>query len=203
MMRALTHQALDLRHTDSCVALAEEALRRASGRVDRQTEALLLVTCARAYGHSGEKDKAARALLAAEDTAGDTREPVSSYAAGSGPVAATVASHTGKTLTALNDHPAAERHYRTALAGRAPHTYQRGHGLTLANLGKSVAAQNRFEEAVALWGRSLTMMDGVVSERGRAEIRAIRSTAATYRKRGVPGAGRLQRRAAELLGTRP
>jgi tetratricopeptide (TPR) repeat protein len=170
--------------------------------VDRQTEALLLVTCARAYGYSGEKAKAARALLAAEDTAGDTREPVSSYAAGSGPVAATVASHTGKTLTALSDHTAAERHYRTALAGRAPHTYQRGHGLTLVNLGKSVAAQNRYEEAVALWRESLTMMDGVVSERGRAEIRAIRSVAATYRKRGVPGAERLQQRAADLLGKR-
>lgn len=120
MMRALTHQALDLGHSGSCVELAEEALRRASGRVDRQTEALLLVTCARAYGSSREGGKAAHALLAAEDALSDTGSLVASYAAGSGPVAATVASHTGKTLTAMRDYAAAERHYRTALVGRTP-----------------------------------------------------------------------------------
>ncbi|MEU6215308.1 hypothetical protein ABZ891_36095 [Streptomyces sp. NPDC047023] len=40
MMRALTHQALDLGHPASCPELAEAALGRAAGRVDRQTEAL-------------------------------------------------------------------------------------------------------------------------------------------------------------------
>ncbi|MFE9565897.1 hypothetical protein ACFYM0_32850 [Streptomyces sp. NPDC006487] len=198
-MRALTHQALDLSHPDMCVELSEEALRRATGKVDRQTETLLLVTCARAYGTDGESGKAARALLAAEDALSDTGEPVPSYALASGPVAATVASHTGKTLTAMKDFAAAERHYRTALAARAPGTYQRVHGLTMMNLGKAVAAQHRHEEAVGLWTRSLDFMDGVVSDRNRQEVRAIQSTAAGYRKRGVAGAASLDQRAAELL----
>ncbi|MFB7360233.1 tetratricopeptide repeat protein [Streptomyces gardneri] len=202
MLRAMTHQALDLGHPDSCVELAEEALRRASGKVDRRTEALLLVTCARAYGTSGESGKAARALLAAEDAVLDTREPVLSFAAASGPVAATVASHTGKTLTAMRDYPAAERHYRAALADRTPGTYQRVHGLTMVNLGKSVAAQHRHEEAVGLWSRSLDFMDGVVSDRNRQEITSIQSQAARYRKRGVVGAASLGQRAAELLRAR-
>ncbi|MER8044928.1 tetratricopeptide repeat protein [Streptomyces sp. NPDC094032] len=199
MMRAMTHQALDLGHPDTCVELAEEALRRASGRVDRRTEALLLVTCARAYGNSKENGKAARALLAAEDAVLDVREPVLSFAAAAGPVTATVASHTGKTLTAMHDYAAAERNYRSALADRTPGTYQRVHGLTMVNLGKSVAAQHRHEEAVGLWSRSLNFMDGVVSDRNRQEIRTIHSRAAVYRKRGVAGARSLEQKTAELL----
>ncbi|MFD4370060.1 tetratricopeptide repeat protein [Streptomyces sp. NPDC058486] len=199
MMRAMTHQALDLGHPDACVELAEEALRRASGKVDRRTEALLLVTCARAYGTSRESEKAARALLAAEDAVSDLREPVLSFAAASGPVTATVASHTGKTLTAMKDYAAAERHYRAALTDRTPDTYQRVHGLTMVNLGRSVAAQHRHEEAVGLWSRSLDFMDGVVSDRNRQEIKTIYSTAAGYRKRGVAGARSLEQKAAELL----
>ncbi|WP_330335456.1 tetratricopeptide repeat protein (plasmid) [Streptomyces sp. NBC_00536] len=199
MMRALTHQALDLGHPASCVGLAEEALRRASGKVDRQTEALLLVTCARAYGACGEGPKAAAALLSAEDAMLAGHDQVPPYAAASGPVVATVASHTGKTLTEMKDHRAAEKHYRAALRGRVPGTYQRVHGLTLVNLGKSVAAQHRHEEAVALWNRSLDFMDGVVSDRSRKEIRSIRSTAAGYGKRGIPGARALDQRANELL----
>ncbi|MFD9520863.1 tetratricopeptide repeat protein [Streptomyces sp. NPDC059979] len=199
MMRALTHQALDLGHPGSCINLAEEALRRASGKVDRRTEALLLVTCARAYGAGGEGERAAASLLSAEDAmlAGDDQVP--SYAAASGPVSATVASHTGKTLTEMKDHRAAEKHYRTALRGRVPGTYQRVHGLTMVNLGKSVAAQHRHEEAVALWSRSHDFMDGVTSDRNRKEIRSIQSAAAGYRRRRVPGAEALNQRAAELL----
>lgn len=166
--------------------------------VDQQTEALLLVTCARAYGAGGESRKAAATLLSAEDAMPTGDDLVPSYAAASGPVAATVASHTGQTLTEMKDHRAAEKHYRTALKGRVPGTYQRVHGLTMVNLGKSVAAQHRHEEAVALWSRSLDFMDGVTSDRNRKEIRSIQSAAADYRRRGVPGAEPLNRRAAEL-----
>ncbi|MFI9156550.1 tetratricopeptide repeat protein [Kitasatospora aureofaciens] len=199
MMRALTHQALDLSQTTHCVELAEAALSRARGKVDRKTEALLLVTAARAYGASGQSKNAAGALLAAEDAmlAGDDGVP--SYAAASGPVAATVASHTGKTLTEMKDHRAAERHYRAALEGRVPKTYQRVRGLTLANLAKSVAAQHRHEEAVILWDQCLDLMDGVSSDRNRKELKTVRSTMAVYNRRGIPGASELAQRAGELV----
>ncbi|MFI5831437.1 tetratricopeptide repeat protein [Streptomyces sp. NPDC051578] len=199
MMRALTHQALDLGHPASCIGLAEEALRRSSGKVDRQTEALLRVTCARAYGAGGEGEKAAAALVSAEDAMLAGNDQVPSYAAASGPVSATLASHTGKTLTEMKDHRAAEKHYRAALKGRVPGTYQRVHGLTMVNLGKSVAAQHRHEEAVALWNRSLDFMDGVASDRNRKEIRSIQSAAAGYRQRRIPGADALSQRATDLL----
>ncbi|MEV7415175.1 tetratricopeptide repeat protein [Streptomyces sp. NPDC089919] len=174
---------------------------RAVGKIDRQTEALLLVTCARAYGANGQGARAARALLAAEDAVTDTREAVPAYAAASGPVTATVASHIGKTLTLLKDHTAAERHYRRSLAGRTPDTYQLKHGLTMADLGRSVAGQHRYEEAVGLWAKALDFMGGAASDRNRKALRGIQSVTAGYRKRGVSGAAGLNQRATELLST--
>ncbi|GAA1230751.1 hypothetical protein GCM10009665_21430 [Kitasatospora nipponensis] len=199
MMRALTHQALDVRQPAHCIELAEAALSRARGKVDRKTEALLLVTAARAYGARGEGEKAASALMSAEDAMLATDDAVPSYAAASGPVAATVASHTAKTLTELRDHRAAERHYRMALADRTPETYQRVHGLTMANLAKSVAAQRRHDEALELWSRSLDFMGGVASDRNRKELTIMRSVLVGYRQRGIPGAAALDQRAAGML----
>ncbi|MDH6121775.1 hypothetical protein ABH930_002946 [Kitasatospora sp. GAS204A] len=199
MMRALTHQALDVGQPAHCVESAEAALSRARKKVDRNTEALLLVTAARAYGACGEGTKAAAALVSAEDAMLVTDDAVPSYAAASGPVAATIASHTAKTLTELRDHKAAEQHYRLALKDRTPETYQRVHGLTMANLAKSVAAQRRHDEALGLWHRSLDFMGGVASDRNRKEITTMRSVLVGYRKRGIAGAAELDQRAADVL----
>ncbi|MFD3808771.1 hypothetical protein ACFWTC_35610 [Streptomyces sp. NPDC058619] len=73
------------------------------------------------------------------------------------------------------------------------------HGLTMVNLGRSVAAQHRHAEAVALWTRSLDFMDGATSDRNRKEMRSIQSATAGYRRRRVPGAEALNQRTAELL----
>ncbi|MEU6236800.1 tetratricopeptide repeat protein [Kitasatospora sp. NPDC047058] len=198
MMRALTHQALDLAQPMHCVDMAEAALARARGKVDRRTEALLLVTAARAYGATGHRKDAAAALLAAEDAVQAGDDGIPTYAAASGPVAATVASHTGRTLSEMKDHRAAEHHYRTALKGRGSRVYQRVRGLTIANVAKSVAAQHRHEEAVHLWNQCLDLMDGVASDRNRKELETVRSTMAVYARRGIPGAAELAQRAADL-----
>ncbi|MGH3627015.1 MAG: hypothetical protein ACRDRL_06185, partial [Sciscionella sp.] len=73
MMRALAHQALSLKRASHCVELAEHALRRGTGHVDGQTEALLHITQARALAAVGERPSAARALIAAQNalTRGD------------------------------------------------------------------------------------------------------------------------------------
>ncbi|MFD5083622.1 tetratricopeptide repeat protein [Kitasatospora sp. NPDC058406] len=199
MMRALAHQALNLKQPEFCVELAEESLRRARGKVDPQTEALLLITSARAYGAVGSGQKAAAALLSAEDAMLDTATPPASFTAATGPVAATVASHTAKTLAELKDHQAAERHHRAALAGRDPEAFRRIHALTLGNLARSVAAQRRHDEAVGIWGQSLDFMDGVVSDRHKKELRKVRTTMTSWARRGIPGAADLGQRAAELV----
>jgi hypothetical protein len=199
MMRALAHQALSLKQPHHCVDLVEGALARGLGQVDGQTEALLHITHARAYAAVGEKPSAARALLAAEDALLRDGRPQPSYSRVSGPAAGTVASHTARTLTDLADHVGTEQQHRDALVRWDPEKYKRVHALTFADLGDSLAAQARADEAVAAWSQALTLMEGMTSDRTRKAITSLRSTLATYQRRKVPGAAELTRRTSEAL----
>ncbi|MFG2830017.1 tetratricopeptide repeat protein [Streptomyces sp. NPDC048434] len=199
MMRALAHQALSLKQPHHCVDLAKAALTQGAGHIDGQTEALLHITHARAYAAVGENPLAARALLAAEDALlrDDGLQPT--YSRVSGPAAGTVASHTARTLTDLADHVGTEQQHRDALTRWDPTKYKRVHALTHADLGDSLAAQARADEAVAAWTQALVLMEGVTSDRTRKAITSIRSTLAIYQRRRVPGATDLARRAREAL----
>ncbi|MFG3121418.1 tetratricopeptide repeat protein [Streptomyces sp. NPDC048201] len=199
MMRALAHQALSLKQPHHCVDLVEGALRAGLGHVDGQTEALLHITHARAYAATDENSSAARALLAAEDALLRDDGPQPSYSRVSGPAAGTVASHTARTLTDLADHIGTEQQHRDALTRWDPEKYKRVHALTHADLGDSLAAQARADEAVAAWTQALVLMEGMTSDRTRKAITSIRSTLAVYQRRRVPGAADLARRAREAL----
>ncbi len=199
MMRALAHQALSLKQPHHCVDLVEGALRTGLGHVDGQTEALLHITHARAYAATDEHPSAARALLAAEDALLRDDGPQPSYSRVSGPAAGTVASHTARTLTDLADHIGTEQQHRDALTRWDPEKYKRVHALTHADLGDSLAAQARADEAVAAWTQALVLMEGMTSDRTRKAITSIRSTLAVYQRRKVPGAADLARRAREAL----
>ncbi|MCX4905473.1 tetratricopeptide repeat protein [Streptomyces sp. NBC_00878] len=201
MMRALAHQALSLKQPHHCVDLVEGALTRGLGHVDGQTEALLHITHARAFAFAavGEKPAAARALLAAEDALLRDDVPQPSYSRVSGPAAGTVASHTARTLTDLADHIGTEQQHRDALIRWDPDKYKRVHALTYADLGDSLAAQARADEAVAAWAQALTLMEGMTSDRTRKAIASLRSTLSIYQRRKVPGATELARRTRESL----
>lgn len=199
MMRALAHQALSLKQPHHCVDLAEAALTRGAGHIDGQTEALLHITHARAYAATDEQPAAARALLAAEDALLRDDGPQPSYSHVSGPAAGTVASHTARTLTDLADHVGTQQQHRDALVRWDPVKYKRVHALTYADLGDSLAAQARADEAVAAWSQALTLMEGMTSDRTRKAITSLRSTLAIYQRRKVPGATELAHRAREAL----
>ncbi|NGO69284.1 tetratricopeptide repeat protein [Streptomyces boncukensis] len=199
MMRALAHQALSLKQPHHCVDLAEAALSQGVGHIDGQTEALLHITHARAYAAVGEKPAAARALLAAEDALLRDDAPQPSYSRVSGPAPGTVASHTARTLTDLADHVGTEQQHRDALTRWDPEKYKRVHALTYADLGDSLAAQARADEAVAAWSQALTLMEGMTSDRTRKAITSMRSPLAIYQRRKVPGAAELARHAREAL----
>lgn len=199
MMRALAHQALSLKQPHHCIDLAEAALAGGLGHIDGQTEALLHITHARAYAATGERPYAARALLAAEDALLREDGPQPSYSRVSGPAAGTVASHTARTLTDLADYIGTEQQHRDALTRWDPEKYKRVHALTYADLGDSLAAQARADEAVAAWSQAVTLMEGMTSDRTRKAITSLRSTLVTYQQRKVPGASELARRAREAL----
>ncbi|MER5302938.1 hypothetical protein ABT039_26240 [Streptomyces lasiicapitis] len=60
---------------------------------------------------------------------------------------------------------------------------QRVHALTYANLGDSIAAQARADEAVAARSQALTLTEGMTSNRTRKSITSLRSTRATDHRR--------------------
>jgi len=197
MMRALANQALDLKQPRHCADLIAGALARSVGHVDGQTEALLHVSQARACASVGERAAAAQAILAAENALIRHNEPQPSFSTATGPAAGTVASNAAKALTDLTDHAGAESWRRAALLARDPEKYTRVHLLTHADLGDSLAAQGRAEEAMGAWAQALDLTDGVASDRTRKAIVSMRPTLASYRKRGVPGAVDLDRRVYE------
>jgi hypothetical protein len=199
MMRTLAHQALSLKQPRHCVDLVEHALQRGVGHVDGQTEALLHITKARAFAAVGERPTAARSLIAAQDALTRDDRPQPSYSAVSGPALGTVTSHTARTLTDLGDHRSTEKEHRSALIRWDAEKYRRVHMLTHADLGDSLAAQARADEAVQAWTSAIGLMDGVTSDRTRAAVASIRPTLAIYKRRGVPGAKELDRRAYEAL----
>jgi tetratricopeptide (TPR) repeat protein len=199
MMRALAHQALSLKQPHQCVELMERALSRGLGHVDGQTEALLHITQARAFAAVGEGSSAAQALIASHDALTRDEGSQPSYSAVSGPALGTVTSHTARTLTELGDHVGTEKEHRAALVRWDPEKYRRVHMLTYADLGDSLAAQTRADEAIATWSHAIDLIEGMSSDRTRKAVASIRPTLAVYSRRGVPGARELSHRAYEAL----
>jgi len=74
--------------------------------------------------------------------------------------------------------------------------FRRVHVLTHADLGDSLAAQARYDEAVGAWTRSLDLTSGVDSGRAQTAMRSVVPALLTYRRRGVPGAVDLYERLA-------
>ncbi len=197
MMRALAHQALNLKQPRHCVELTTRALQRAIGYVDGRTEALLHVSHARAHASVRDRVGTGRSLLLAEDALTRLDQPQPSFSHILGPPTAVVGSNAAKALTDLADHAGAERHRRVALDQRDRGTHKRIHGLDCADLGVSLAAQSRTDEAIDVWAQAFDLMDGVASDRTRKAMTSIRPTLVTCLKRGVPGAADLYRRVYE------
>ena len=194
MTRALAHQALAAGHRRQARDLAAAALARADGHADGATQALLHVTHARALAALGERQAAARSLLAAEDALTRDARPQAGYSLLAGPAAGTFASHTARALTEAGDHAGAEARHRAAFTSWDPAAFPRVHLLTWTDLGDSLAAQSRAAEAVAAWGRALDMVGQIASARSRAALASVRGPLAAYRRRGVPGAAGLEQR---------
>ncbi|MEU3166906.1 tetratricopeptide repeat protein [Streptosporangium sp. NPDC006930] len=194
MMRAIAHQALSLKEHKHSRDLIEAALKRAEGRCDGATEALLHITHARSHATLGEKAGAARALLAAEDALSRPGDPQPSYSLLTGPASGTVDSHTARTLTEIGDHVGTEARHRAAFTSWDPVAFPRVHLLTHMDLGDCLAAQVRADEAIGAWSQALDLAEGMASSRSRTALASIRPTLAVYKRRGVPGAALLEQR---------
>jgi tetratricopeptide (TPR) repeat protein len=203
VLRIMAHQALDLHRPQRCAALATQAWDMVRGRTDPATEALFGITAARADAARGDHRAAIQAVHRAEDCLDrghDDQMP--HWAAITGPAAATVASHTAKTFTALGDHRRAEAQYLAAAAARPAATYRRIHALNLAQAAEAQAAQGRADDACATWARAINYMAGVNSGRHRQALTTMRTQLRPYIRRRIRGAAELNQQAAEMLARR-
>jgi tetratricopeptide (TPR) repeat protein len=199
VLRILAHQAFDNGHHAHCVDLAEAALRRARGNVDKETEALFWLTLARAHAAEGTKGSALSAILRAEQlmsVAHDDLPP--SWASLGGPAEARLANQTAKALIEMQDLAGAEQQYRRASQCWNPVTHRRIHALTLADLGETQLKRGHAEAACATWGTALDGLKGVRSARARGAVSDMRQNLSSFRHRGSPEARALEVRAAEL-----
>jgi tetratricopeptide (TPR) repeat protein len=200
ILRAMAHQAVDLRHVSAALRLTSASVggERYSQACPRE-RALLGVVRARALGVAGEGKAAAAALLAAESDLASARpgdeEPGRVFFFGE----ASLAHETACTLRDSGDLAGAAREFRRSVRTRKASAFTRTHAVTLGYLGAVQARQGNIEEACDTWDRALNAMDGISSARTRAVATGMRSAVSPLRNRGIPAVAALDTRAAAYL----
>lgn len=199
VLRAMSHQALDLGHYRHAVDLAAASLDRAAlTSTSSRERALLGVVHARSLAEVGEHRAAARALIRAEDdlssaTVNDA-EPARVWFFGE----ASLAHETARTLHAMGDLPGAQREFHRSVRTRRS-SFRRTHAVTLGYLGELQARQGEIEAACATWSQALDTMGGIRSGRARDTVVTMRRTLRTVKGRGIPAVTDLDVRAAQVL----
>ncbi|MGL5811312.1 MAG: hypothetical protein ACRCYQ_15335 [Nocardioides sp.] len=196
VLRAMAHQAVDLRHGRQALSLAAASVEsnRYTSAAPRE-RALLGVVHARALALAGRRSEAAGALLRAEDdlaaaSPGDG-EPARVFFFGE----ASLAHQTACTLREVGDLAQFDRSVRTREAG----TFTRTHAVTLGYFGAVQLQQGDLDRACDSWAQALDAMDGVRSGRTRQVANDMRTLLAPYRGRGNRAAAEITARAGAYL----
>ncbi|MBD0709851.1 MULTISPECIES: Tat pathway signal protein [unclassified Streptomyces] len=200
VLRAMAHQAMDLRHGRAGLALATASVER-KRYVDAtpRERALIGIVRARALAVDGQRNKALAAIHQAET---DLRQ------ASSGDAEphrvwffqeASLAHQTAQALWALGDLDNALRHFRASVRHRRADSFSRTHAVTLGYMGTVEAKQGNIDAACQTWSRALDAMDGVQSGRTRDAAATMRAALSPFRSRGIPGALEVDARARAVL----
>jgi len=204
VLRAMAHQAVDLRHYQQGLELAAASMdgRRYTLACPRE-RALFGVVYARALGATGQKAAAAAALIRAEDdlaaTTSDDDEPSRVFFFGE----ASLAHQTACTLRDTGDLPGALREFQRSARTRKATIFTRTHALTLGSLGSVQALSGNMDEACATWSSALDVMDGINSGRVRQVVTDMRSGLSSFRRQGSSNTTELDARAAAYLAAAP
>jgi hypothetical protein len=201
LLRTMTHHAVDLRHPQYVLALADAALGRArAARVNPATEALFTITRAEALALAGQPLASRREIEHAHALLAQYQgEDLPFWATSWGPITPNLQSRTAKTYKALGDHDAAGAAFAASAAGRASSTWARIHSLELAWQAETQCAGGWIEQACATWHRSLDAMTGVRSTRTRKAVTGMRQALSPFRQRGSRAAAELYDRGGVLL----
>ncbi|WP_198531968.1 Tat pathway signal protein [Streptomyces sp. CNQ431] len=199
ILRALAHQAVDLRHPRKALELADASMSRDRyGQASQREKALLAIVHARALAADGDRpgtlaaiNRAERDLARADGEAAPRRVDFFQEAS--------LAHETACALRDMGQSADAEIHFRRSVATRRKQQYARTHSVTLGYLGAIQVEQGRLDEACATWRRALDAMTGVHSGRARDVIIRMQSDLSPVRQRGGRHVVELDRRAMEML----
>jgi hypothetical protein len=200
ILRAMSHQAIDLGHSNEAVKLAEASIAdRRYALASPRERALLGVVRARSLALTGDSKSSAAALLHAEDDlrraeAGDG-EPHRVFFFGE----ASLAHETACALRDSGDMAAASREFRRSVRTRKAITFTRTHAVTLGYLGAVQMQEGNIEQACTTWSTALDAMDGVRSGRTRQVTTEMRALLAPFKRRGISAVTELDARAAAYL----
>jgi hypothetical protein len=200
VLRAMAHQAVDLGHYGQALDLADASVAGDRYRLaSRRERALLGVVHGRALAITGQRQRAAAALIRAEDdlnaaSTGDA-EPGRVFFFGE----ASLAHETACALRDTGDLSGAAREFQRSVRTRKAASFTRTHAVTLGYLAATQARQGRIEEACATWSTALDAMDGVRSGRTRTVAADMRQLLSSFHGRGIRGVADLDARAAAYL----
>jgi hypothetical protein len=198
IMRILAHQAYDMGHHAHCVDLASASVRAGRGHVDSHTEALLLLTLAKAYAMRGDRSDVLRTISEAETLMSRARpgDERPAWAGLHGRSPAQFNNHVAKALVELGDFAGAEEHYRRSVRLHLdPVNQPRIYALTMCWLAEAQIRQGHLEQACASWSDAVNRFEGIRSARTQESVRTMKQLLAPYRNRAVPSVDRLLRHA--------
>ncbi|MGW6202244.1 Tat pathway signal protein [Streptomyces sp. NPDC055089] len=199
VLRAMAHQAVDLKQPAQALRLAEGSL---AGRRYREAcwreKALLGVVHARGFAAAGYKKRAAAALLQAENDLGrasaSSDEPARVWFFGE----ASLAHETAAALRDLGDLKGAEREFKRSVRTRRER-FKRTHSVTLGYLGDVQVRQGQLDAACDTWQQAIDVMTGVQSGRARETVVQMRRALSPFRNRSGSPAAELDAKARAML----
>ncbi|MFF9076078.1 Tat pathway signal protein [Streptomyces sp. NPDC014872] len=199
VLRAMAHQAVDLKQPAQAVRLATDSIagKRYSNASWRE-KALIGVVHARSLAADNRRKDAVGALAQAESDlsrAGEGDEPGRVWFFGE----ASLAHETAATLRDLGDLKGAEKQFRHSVRTRRAQ-FARTHSVTLGYLGAVQVQQGQIEAACDTWGQALDAMTGVQSGRARETVVQMRRALSPFRGRGGSPAAELDAKARAALG---
>ncbi|MFJ5726073.1 Tat pathway signal protein [Streptomyces sp. NPDC093149] len=198
VLRAMAHQAVDLKQPGQAVRLATDSIagKRYSNASWRE-RALIGVVHARALAADNRRKEAVAALARAESDlskAGNTDEPGRVWFFGE----ASLAHETAAALRDLGDLKGAEKQFRHSVRTRRAQ-FARTHSVTLGYLGAVQIQQGHLDAACDTWDQALNAMTGVQSGRARETVVQMRRAFSPFRGRGGSLAAELDAKARAVL----
>jgi hypothetical protein len=199
VLRAMAHQAVDLKQPAQAVRLSTDSLagKRYTNASWRE-KALIGVVHARGLAADNRRKEALATLLQAENALSRAEEgddePSRVWFFGQ----ASLAHETAAALRDLGDLKGAEKQFRHSVRTRRSQ-FQRTHSVTLGYLGAVQVQQGQLEAACETWGQALDAMTGVQSGRARETVVQMRRALSPFRIRGGGPAAELDARARAML----